>query len=139
MTVAANLDPAEFIVNAEKVCSIFGKWPTFHDAEVLTVVLDRGTPPKLQTSIVIRVWTFKVHRDQTDSKGYYKTTDHSIVTFRFDEPDDLVMEGFNHQNVLFDITFKLIDNRVHLTFEGIYGIHATFRCQKVTVEAVEAA
>ena len=89
--------------------------------------------------MVIRVWTFKVHRDQTDSNGYYKTTDHSIVTFRFDEPDELVIEGFNHQNVLFDITFKLVDKMVHVRFEGIYGIHASLRCQKFTVEAVEAA
>ncbi len=59
--------------------------------------------------MVIRVWTFKVHRDQTDSKGYYQATDHSIVTFRFDEPDELVIEGFNHQNVLAGIYFKLID------------------------------
>ena len=137
--MSANQDPAEFIVNAEKVCSIFGKWPTFHDAEVLTLVLDIGTPPKLAPSMVIRVWTFKVHRDETDSNGYYKTTDHSIVTFRFDEPDELAIEGFNHQNVLFDITFTLVDNLVHVTLESTYGVHATFRCQKVTVEAVEAA
>jgi len=88
--------------------------------------------------MVIRVWTFKVHRGETDSKGYGKTTNHSVVRFRFDEPDELVIEGFNHQNVLFDITFKLIDNVVHVIFEGIYGVHATFRCQRVTVEAVEA-
>jgi len=138
VTSTANHDPTEFIVNSEKACSIFGKWSTFHDAEVLTVVLDRGTPPQLKTTMVIRVWTFKVHRGETDSKGYGKTTNHSVVRFRFDEPDELVIEGFNHQNVLFDITFKLIDNVVHVTFEGIYGVHATFRCQRVTVEAVEA-
>jgi hypothetical protein len=132
-------DPAEFIVNAEKVSSIFGEWPTFHDAEVLTLILNRGMPHDFKTSMLVRVWTFKVHRDQTDSKGYYKTTDHSIVTFRFDEPDELNLQGFNHQNVLFDITFKLVDTMVDVTFEGIYGVHTTFRCQKVTVEAVEAA
>jgi len=137
--MAVNQDPSEFIVNAEKVCSIFGEWPMFHDAEVLTVILNRGLPHNFKTSMVARVWTFKVHRDKTDSKGYYKSTDHSIVTFRFDEPDELVLQGFNHQNVLFDITFKLLDNMVHVTFESTYGVHATFRCQKVSVESVEAA
>lgn len=89
--------------------------------------------------MLIRVWTYKVHHDEIDSKGFYRLTDHSIVTFRFEEPEDLVIEDFNHQNVLFNINFKLIDSMVHVTFESTYGVHVTFRCQKVSVEAVEAA
>jgi len=89
--------------------------------------------------MVIRVWTFKVHRGETDSKGYGKTTDHSIVTFRFDKPEDLVIEDFNHHNVLAGMHFSLIDKIVHVELEDIFGVHATFRCQRVTVEAVEAA
>ncbi len=89
--------------------------------------------------MVVRVWTFKVHRGETDSKGLGKTSDHSIVTFRFEEPEDLVIEDFNHQNVLAGMYFKLIDSVVHVELEGIFGVNASFRCQKVTVEAVEAA
>jgi hypothetical protein len=137
--MVANQYPAEFIVNAEKVCSIFGKWPTFHNAEVLSLAFDRGTPPNPRPSMLIRVWTYEVHHDEIDLKGFYRLTDHSIVTFRFDEPEDLVIEDFNHQNVLFNINFNLTDNMVHVTFESTYGVHATFRCQKVSVVAVEAA
>ncbi len=87
--------------------------------------------------MVVRVWTFKVHRDQTDSNGYYKRTDFSIVTFRFDRPDELNIEGFNHQNVLAQIVFEFIDGIVHVTMFGIYGVHADFHCSTVSVEAVE--
>ena len=79
--------------------------------------------------MVIRVWT----------TSYNDRAVQSIVRSRFDRPEELAIEGFNHQNVLFEINFKLIENMVHVTFEGIYGVHATFRCQKVTVEAVEVA
>lgn len=129
MTIAPNHDPAEFIKNADEVCSLYGSWPTFHDAEVLTVALERGAPPKIPPSMVIRVWT----------TSYNDRAVQSIVRSRFDRPEELAIEGFNHQNVLFEINFKLVENMVHVTFEGIYGVHATFRCQKVTVEAVEVA
>ena len=108
MSPTTNHDPSAFVANTAKVISIYGGWPTFHDAEVLSLSLDRGDLPKIEPSMVVRVWTFKVHRDQIDSNGYYRRTDYSIVTLRFNRPDDLSIEGFNHQNVLAQITFEFI-------------------------------
>jgi hypothetical protein len=42
------------------------------------------------------------------------------------------MEGFNYRNVLFDITFRLIEKMVHVTFEGIYGVNAASTASTVT-------
>jgi len=63
--------------------------------------------------------------------------DLSIVTFRFERPEDLIIEDFNHQNVLTGIYFKLIEDTVHVKCDGTFGVDAAFRCQKVSVEAVE--
>jgi len=125
------------VANAEKVTAIYGTWPTFHDAEVLSLHLDRGVIPTIEPFMLVRVWTFKVHRDQIDSHGYYRRADYSIVTFRFDRPDELSIDGFNHQNVLSCIDLKLVDGIVHVVIDGIFGIHAAFRCSRVSVDAVE--
>ena len=137
MSPTTSHDPSAFVANTAKVIAIYGGWPTFHDAEVVSLSLDRGNFSDIEPSMVVRVWTFKVHRDQTDSNGYYRTTDYSIVTFRFNCPDEWSVEGFNHQNVLAEITFEFIDGLVHVTMCGLYGIHAAFRCSSASVEAVE--
>ncbi len=49
------------------------------------------------------------------------------------------MEGFNHQNVLFDITIRLIEKMMHVTFEGIYGVNAASTASTVTFWQRKAA
>ena len=39
----------ERIEGAEKLTGVFGKWPSFHDANVIWVRLDRRRPPKEST------------------------------------------------------------------------------------------
>src|ERR1700722_7818028 len=117
-------DLADFIVDAETLCSLYGSWPTFHDAEVLSLALDRGTLPNREPSLVIRLWTSHFNNRFT----------HSVATLRFDNPKDLIIEDFNHQNVLMGIDFKPIGDMVHVKLDGIFGVDAAYRCRKVRVE-----
>src|SRR5689334_4858170 len=104
--MASNLiaDPSALIANAERVTSVYGGWPNFHDAEVLSLALDREGP-----SLVTRIWTFQVDRNELDSQGCYKRRKYSVITFRFAGVEDLVIEGFNIQNVLSAIIFEPSD------------------------------
>jgi len=131
MSLNPTLDPI-FIVNAAKVTSIYGGWPTFHDSEVLSVAIDREGP-----TLTVRVWTFKVHRNETDARGYYKMSDRSVVLFRFLNFEELSIEGFNIQNVLSAIVFERIDQGVRVNMDGIFGASITFRCATVIVDEVE--
>src|SRR5258708_32154935 len=90
-----------FVVNAEKVISIYGEWPTCHNGEVLSMALAR-----MDATLVAKIWVFKRLGNQVDERGYYKQIDHCIVTFRFADLEDLSIEGFNHQNVLSCIVFE---------------------------------
>jgi hypothetical protein len=36
------LDPTEVVKGAEKLTAIFGRWPSFHDAEVTSIRFERG-------------------------------------------------------------------------------------------------
>ena len=124
-------DPATFIVDATKVVSIYGV-STFHDAEILELELNREGP-----LLLVRLWTFKLDRQQVDGSGYFKRTDHCQITFRFASINDLSIQGFNHQNVLSGIIFELIDDGIRVNMEGTFGAQITFRCSKLTVEHVQ--
>jgi hypothetical protein len=59
------------IDNHELLTRIFGTWPSFHDAEVLTVRLDRSgnsadDGPALEAAIHVFRMTSEI-----DSRGYY--------------------------------------------------------------------
>jgi len=38
--------------------------------------------------------------------GYYRLINHRLVHFEFQDVSDIELEGFNHQNVLFELNFE---------------------------------
>ena len=60
--------------NSSALESIFGRWPSFHDAEMLRVVLDRSGDEGPTLEAVIRV--FEMTSD-VDPKGYYVLKNHT--------------------------------------------------------------
>jgi len=81
------------IENATALISIFGKWPSFHDAEVLRAVLDRSGPegPSVETMIHVFEMTSEI-----DSKsGLYAVKNRMLVTLRFTEISLQQIQGFN--------------------------------------------
>jgi len=88
------------IPGAEDVVRWFGYWPDFHDAEVLSITLNRSTGP------TVEIHTFE-RTPEVDARGFYVLAKHAIVTFVLGG-FPLSQEGmattridyFNHQNVL---------------------------------------
>ena len=91
------------IVGASLLTSRFGEWPSFEDAEVLSMNFDRGNYewvlqtdswsqlvlPSLSTAFYVfdALYAFEDPRRQA-----------SVATIRFDDLVHFDMDGFNHQN-----------------------------------------
>jgi hypothetical protein len=84
--------PPTFISNSDKVMTLYGGWPRFHDAEVVDVAFNRALDrnPKSPT-LVARILAIHVDRTQTDEKGYFKIIGKYLVTFRFTDIEDVRM------------------------------------------------
>ena len=127
---------ADKIKGSEKLTALFGEWPSFHDAEVLTFALDRNGPT-IRVAIDVFAMTAEV-----DPQGYYVLKNRSISTLRFDGVEDFSANGFNHQNVLFDVLIEDISDRqlesakFDVTFEDSHGLEAYFLCEAIEVESV---
>ena len=88
------------IPGAAGVLAWFGYWPSFHDAEGLSITLDRSHPSR----IVVHTWN---RTDEVDARGYFVLDEHAIVTFVLEDflldrqgITNTQIAGFNSQNVL---------------------------------------
>jgi hypothetical protein len=122
------------IPGANDVVAWFGYWPTFHDAEVLTITLNRsGT-----SQVVIHAWR---RTSEVDPRGYYVLDKHAAVTFSV-EGFPLDEEGitqtridyFNHQNVLSSAWIEKTSQGHMLRLDGIFGVDGSISCKHLSVK-----
>ncbi len=127
------MEPYELIKNHESLLDAFGYWPTFHDGEIIKLILDRKFDDKYNCNFgslefIIHGW------EMTDEvvNGYYKLKKHHLVHFRFDYVDKLEIDGFNHQNVISSLEIEALPKNdkgylpLAVVIEHCYGISAEF-------------
>jgi hypothetical protein len=85
-------EPDRDIENAAALTSVFGKWPSFHDTEILELVLQRAPVPQL----VCLVHVFESTSD-VDAEGYYGLKNQLLVRLRFTGIHLHDLTDFNHQ------------------------------------------
>ena len=129
------------IPGADDLIKVFGRWPSFHDAEVVRFLLERADPSGAGPNIAADVHVFEM-TDQVGADGTYPLTNHTLVSFRFTGVDQIALDGFNNQNVLWDLAIADIGDRqleginYEVNFASSYGMSARFLCREVTIERV---
>ena len=132
------------IHGSEKLVSIFGRWPSFHDAYVHEVLLWRDRSERgegrLPASLTAKIHLFEV-TSEIDAKGYYVLRNHNIVTIKFDDISDLELRDFNGGNILFGLAIDEInsDSAVfNIAIDTSYGLNGQFQCKRIEVVDVRA-
>ena len=96
------------INNSEKVESIYGYWPDFHDAEVISIKFtrDSSVESKVATlSIELNYWETKTINEGTADLDYVLDKN-NIITIEFAGLSYSSVVGFNIQNVIDDLFVK---------------------------------
>lgn len=110
----------------EELIAWFGYFPSFHDAEVISISIDRK-------GARIAVHTFQI-TNETDEKGHYVCRKHVVVTFVLERIRDLSLEGFNSQNVLNGISLARGSDYYELILEEIHGVAGKFQADVMRIE-----
>lgn len=84
------------IAGAPELYDWFGRWPQFHDSEVLGLDLNRTG----SSVLTVHAWDMT---DKVDSSGFYVFQKHIVVRFPLDGITGSSFEDFNHQNVFFGL------------------------------------
>lgn len=135
-------DIADKIKNSGLLTEIFGRWPSFHDAEVISIELFRDPKSTNEPSLRAKIYVFEA-TSELDDRGFYVLKNHELVTFLFSGIDENSVAGFNQQNVLGDLSIEDISSRqldrlkFEVHFASIFGVEAEFNCRAVEVEALE--
>lgn len=114
------------IDGAEQLYNWFGHWPSFHDAEVIKLHLNRRS----SSSLVIHTWEMT---SEVDVKGFYVMTKHVVVEFVLEEICGLDLSGFSHQNVISGLEMEKIDTGFRLTLGGCYGIAGVIEAKEISI------
>ena len=134
----------DLIEGRERVTAVFGHWPSFHDAEVMSLRMDRGAAgagPGSGPTFDVILHAFEM-TDQVAPDGFLVLRNHVLVHLRFHGVVDSQLGGFNQQNSLFGL--RLEDIRSH-GLEGIglqvdldasNGLNASFECHHAEVVSV---
>jgi hypothetical protein len=137
------VEDVDRITGAEQLVAVFGYWPSFHNAEVLWLRLDRRASgdgcygPTLDALI----HAFEI-TNETGAAGAYVLRHHVLVHLRFSDVVELRLGGFNNQNALMGLTVTDLRDRqmdrvkLAVRFDSAFGADASFRCYGAEVVSV---
>ena len=111
-----------------------GHVPSFHDAEILSISLDRnGNVAKL----AIHTWEKTA---DIDGDGYFINRKHVVVSLELSGVADVSLTGFNHQNVISGLSIEKTQNGTYsISIEPCYGLSGSIEARtfRVTLEPGE--
>jgi hypothetical protein len=115
------MDERPDIIGADRVLATFGRWPSFHDAEIVRLHLERDGLSTISIQLVGPDGRCKGGR---------------IVTFTMERINDLSLDGedVNRQNVISGLFVENTDGGTKLTFGPCYGLNGRITAEVVSVE-----
>jgi len=140
-------DADTYVRGREKLTGIFGRWPTFHDAEIVEFQLDRGEVRPEDGIYDFPRLTLKIHlwemTREVDPNGFFVLRHHTLATLEFRDVNNLKLEGFNHQNAMMELLLTR-EERARapspyfvVEIPPAYGAQVSFEC--LDIEVVDAA
>ena len=124
----------EAIANSHRVIEVFGERPSFHDAEILSIRLDRRGP-----SLEAVIYVHSIGPLNADT-GYFELLHKSIVTMKFDRIILHEVGDFNHQNVIFGLHIEHVtagSRKFDVRAEPCYGGDFHLECDAISVVDVK--
>ena len=114
------------ISGAADVVAWFGRWPSFHDAEIVSLHLHRSDP----SILAIYAWNMT---DKIDASGHYELEQEALVTFTLLGVSDLELADFSVQNVISSLQVERRDTGIRITLSPCYGLCGTLDAESVSV------
>jgi len=126
------MDVPTFIKNHQRVVDFFGRWPSFHDANV--PAYEMGADHE-SLSLTLHTWLMT---DQVDAKGFFVLRNHALVSFRFGGLRDVVMDAVRSGNILFgmEISQNSDATSFHVELDSVMDMSGSFSARSGEVVSV---
>ena len=126
------MDVPTCIRNHEAVVSFFGRWLSFHDANVLAY--EMGSEPE-SLSLILHTWLMT---NEVDAKGFFVSRNHALVSFRFSSLYEVKMDAFRSGNILFGLEISQSSDAVsfHIELDSVMDMSGSFSARSGEVVSV---
>lgn len=114
------------IAGAQELHDWFGHWPSFHDAEIMRLHLNRHGA----STLLIHTWETT---DKVDDKGFYVLDKHVVVEFVLEDILGLNLSGFSVQNVIFELGIEKKEQGFLLELAPCYGLAGTIEAKILSI------
>ena len=139
------MSSTEHIVGSEQLVAALGYWPSFHDAEIISVSAQRALPVAVGGGRVELVVHIRKYETRGEGTAHYEQAlvKSILATFLCTEVVDLELSEFNHQNVINSLSVQsepsaeAAGSPLVLSIEPIWGIGGTVRCARVELSTVQ--
>jgi hypothetical protein len=106
-----------------------GRVPSFHDAEVLGLTLDRRG-----ARCTIGIHTFQM-TSEVDAKGFFVFDKHAQVSFHLEGVTKLELNDFNEQNVIYGLALsRAADQAIRLELDQCHGLFSFVEARALKIE-----
>ena len=116
--------------NLKLLTDYFGYTPSFHDAEILSVFLDRNGPD-IEMRINLSEYSSNINKD-----GKYDVIKSCIIVLKFHDIIKMELRDFNRQNVLFDMSIIKDNKTVTTKIESSYGLDGYIISSHVSIVSI---
>ena len=114
------------IPGADSVLAWFGYWPSFHDAEVVEILLNRSG----RSWISLHAWDMT---SEVDEKGYFVLDKHAVVTFELENVKDVDLAELSPRSVILDLSLEPIESGFRMNLDACCGPAASIIAEHVSV------
>ena len=140
-----NVSSTDHIVGSEKLVAALGCWPSFHDAEVISVSAQRAVPPALGGASVKLVVHVRKYEARGEGTAQYELAlvNSVLATFTCTHVAGLELSQFNNQNVIDSLwvreepSVEAEGSPLVLTIEPSWGVGGTVRCAAVELSTIQ--
>jgi len=117
----------EEIQGGRELLEWFGFWPSFHDAEILSISLNRSGESRIE------IYAFRM-TDQIDADGYFVLDKDALVTFYLRDISNLKIENFGSQNVICGLDLVKEENGYRLDIDPCNGVGGWIGAKSLRIE-----
>lgn len=127
--------PADYwlVTNHHHLIALYGEWPSFHDAEVLSLTLDRNGP-----TLELRLYMYELRENPYEEATKVRAREIEVL-FHFTGIRDAKLFDFNGQNVLAELTFEKQPEGLRISLHTLNGLYGTFLCDLCEIARLSQA
>ena len=104
----------------------FGYWPSFHDAEIVGLHLNR----KGSSSLRVHTWEMT---NNVNAQGFYELIKHIVVEVALEGISNVNLGDLAEHSILLDLGAEKTERGFRLDFSAAYGLFGTIEAQRLSL------